>query len=234
MEAARLSADSLEWMAVELNFGSFEYAEARLLELVIWAMGMRLNWNNFEWASARLGSGSLEQIVMLAIIKQPAAVVRLGKPVVVMRLESEGLEQMVKLTAGASFCKVAMVVILNLGSLGQGMARHRSDNFGWVVARLCGFCELAVEQNLDDLEQAAAGLCKLRTQVAARLSMGGVMQTRSVLGAGVTIRVAHCHQKMTHQCLSCMYVAGGSSRCWCYVGLDVCGMSIAAVCLVCA
>ena len=92
--------------------------------------------------------------------------------------------------------------------------------------------------NLGSLGQAtmAKELCELGTQtaVAARLSMGGVMWTGSVLGAGVAIWVARHHWRMTCQRLSCVYVAGGAGGCRCYVGLDTCGMSIVAVCLVCA
>jgi hypothetical protein len=88
---------------------------------------------------------------------------------------------------------------------------------------------------LNDLERAAAGLCELGMQmvVAARLSVGSIMWTGMVLGAEVTIRVACCHQKTTRQCLSCMHVAGGG-RCQCYMGLNACGMSVAAVRLACA
>jgi hypothetical protein len=99
-----------------------------------------------------------------------------------------------------------------------------------VVAGLYGLCKLAVKLNLNDLEWAVAGLCKLRIQMVAvaRLSMGSIMWTGMVLRAEVAIRVACCHQKTTHWHLSCIYVAG-DGRCQCYIGLNACGMSITVV-----
>ena len=92
--------------------------------------------------------------------------------------------------------------------------------------------------NLGSLGQAttAKELCELGTQtaVAARLSVGSVVWTGSVLRAGVAIRVAHRHWRTTRRHLSCVYVAGGAGGCRCYVGLDACGMSVVAVCLACA
>jgi hypothetical protein len=115
------------------------------------------------------------------------------------------------------------------------MARLRSDGFERAVAGHCGHCKLAAKLNLDNLEQAATALCELgvQTAVAARLSVGGIVWTGTVLGAEVAIRVARHHQKMTCWCLSCVCVAGGSG-CQCYVELNTCRKSIAVMRLLCA
>jgi hypothetical protein len=141
----------------------------------------------------------------------------------------------VKLAAAASLCELVLAVILNLSGLEQEVARPRSDGFEWAVAGLRGLCELAAKLNLNDLEQAAVGLCELGMQmvVAVRLSVGSIVWTGMVLGAEVAIRVARRHRKTTRRCLSCVHVAGGG-RCRCYMGLDACGMSVAAVRLACA
>ena len=160
----------------------------------------------------------------------------------VMRLNLSDFERAaVRLRSGSlewevvRLCELARAVILNLGGLKREMARLRSDSFEWVVVGLRGLCELAAKPNLDDLEWAAAGLCELRMQmaVAVRLSACGVMWTGVVREAEVEIRVAHRPRKTTHRCLSCMYVAEGGV-CRCYVELDACGKSIAAVHLSCA
>jgi hypothetical protein len=115
------------------------------------------------------------------------------------------------------------------------MARLRSDGFEQAAAGHYGHCKLAAKLNLDDLEQAATALCELGVQmaVAARLSVGGIVWTGTVLGAEVAIQVARRHWKTTCWCLSCMCVAGGG-RCRCYVELDACGKSITAMHLPCA
>ena len=59
MEAARLRADGLERVAVELNFGSFEYVEARLFELEIWVTRAALILSNFEWVAVTARFGEL-------------------------------------------------------------------------------------------------------------------------------------------------------------------------------
>ena len=132
------------------------------------------------------------------------------KLVMAVRLKSEDLKDMAKLAVAACLCELALAVILNLSSLEHKAARPRSDGFEQAAAGLRGFCELASKLNLDDLEWAAAGLCELGTQAAARLSMGSVVQTGTVLEADVAIRVAHHHWKTTCRRLSCMYVAEGS------------------------
>ena len=71
MEAARLRADGLEQVAVELNFGCFECAAARLFWLEIWATRATLILSNFERA---------------------AVTARFGELVMVWRLESDDLE----------------------------------------------------------------------------------------------------------------------------------------------
>ena len=76
-------------------------------------------------------------------------------------------------------------------------------------ARLLELEMWAVKRNLDELGQAAAGLCELGMQVAVRLSMGSVMRTGTVLEADVAIRVARRHRKTTCRRLSCVYVAEG-------------------------
>ena len=116
---------------------------------------------------------------------------------------------MAQLGAAASLGELVLSVILNFGGLEQGMARQRSDDFGWAAAGLRGFCELAAKRNLDELGRAAAGLCELGMQVAVRLSVGGVMQTGTVLEVDVAIRVACRHRKTTRRRLSCVYVAEG-------------------------
>jgi hypothetical protein len=216
-------------MTAVLDLAGFEWAEARLLELEMWTAVTRLSLSDFEWAAVRLRSGGLEWMVMLAVFEW-AAVVSLGELVMVVTLGSDGLEWEV-----ARLCGLVMAVIVNLGGLEQEVARLRSDGFEWAATGLRGLCELAAKLNLDDLERAATALCELgmQTAVAARLSVGGIVQTGTELGAEVTIQVARRHRKTTRRRLSCMYVAEGG-RCRCYVELDARGKSIAAMCLPCA
>ena len=123
-------------------------------------MAMMLDLTGFEQTeAARLRSENLKQMVLLA---WAATAARLGELVVATRLESDGLERMVKLTAAARLCELALAVILNLSGLEQEAARPRSDGFERAAAGLRGLCKLAAKLNLDDLEErAAAGLCEL-------------------------------------------------------------------------
>ena len=197
-------------MATRLGLADLERAEmARLLELEMWATVTRLNLSDFELVVvARLRSNGLERMVILAVLERAAA---------------------------ASLCELARAVILDLGSLKREMARLKSDGFEWVAVGLRGLCELAAKPNLDDLEREAARLCEPGTQtaVAARLSACGVVRTGAEREAEVEIRVAHRPRKTTHRRLSCVYVAE-SGVCRCYVELDACGKSVAAVRLSCA
>jgi hypothetical protein len=135
----RLSLADLEWavmtrlcelvMATMLDLTGFEQAEVRFLELEMWVMETRLNLSDFEWVVvARLRSDSLEQMVILAVFEWVVAA-SLGKLVIVVTLESDGLGQEV-----VRLCQFAMAVILNLGSLEQEMVRLRSDGFEWAAA----------------------------------------------------------------------------------------------------
>ena len=203
-------------MATMLDLTGFERAEARFLELEMWAI---------------LELDSLERMVKLA------AAASLCELAMAVKLNLGSLERMVRLTAVARHCELGTrtAVILNLDDLEREAARLRSDGIEQAAAGLCGLCELAAKPNLDDLEQAAAGLCELGTQtaVAARLSACGVVWTGAVREVEVEIRVACRPQKTTHRRLSCVYVAEGGV-CRCYVELDACGKSVAAVRLSCA
>ena len=180
---------------------------------------------------AILESDSLERMVKLAVA---ASLCELAMAV---KLNLGGLERMVRLTAAARLCELGTrtAVILNLDDLEREAARLRSDGIERAAAGLRGLCELAAKPNLDDLGWAAAGLCEPGTQtaVAARLSACGVVRTGAVREAEVEIRVARRPRKTTHRRLSCVYVAE-SGVCRCYVELDACGKSVAAVRLSCA
>ena len=197
-------------MTAVLDLAGCERAEVRFLELEMWATVTRLNLSDFELVVvARLRSDGLERVVILAVFEQAAA--------------------------AASPRKFALAVILDLCGLEQKVARPRSDGIERAAAGLRGLCGLAAKPNLDDLERAAVGLCEPGTQtaVAARLSACGVVRTGAVREVEVEIRVARRPRKTTHRRLSCVYVAEGGV-CRCYVELDACGKSVAAVRLSCA
>ena len=88
-------------MAV-LGLAGFEQAEARLLELEMWAAATRLNLSGFGRAEVMLRSGGLEQMVMLAVCERAAM---------------------------AGSCELVMTAMLDLGGLEQETARLRSDGF---------------------------------------------------------------------------------------------------------
>ena len=203
-------------MATMLDLTGFEWAEARFLELEMWAI---------------LELDSLERMVKLAVA------VSLCELAMAVKLNLGGLERMVRLTAAARLCELRTqtAVMLNLDDLEQEAVRLRSDGIERAAAGLRGLCELAAKPNLDDLERAAAGLGELGTQTAvvARLSVCGVVRTGVVCEVEVEIRVACRPRKTTHRCLRCVYVAEGGV-CQCYVELDACGKSVAAVHLSCA
>jgi hypothetical protein len=116
-------------MATMLDLTGFERAEARFLELEMWATETRLNLSDFELVVvARLRSDGLEQMVILAVFERAAAA-SLGKLVMVATLESDGLGQEV-----ARLCQFAMAAVLNLGSLEWEMVRLRSDGFEQAAA----------------------------------------------------------------------------------------------------
>ena len=192
----------------------------------------RLNLSDFERAAVRLRSGGLEREAARLCELARAVILDLGSLKREMaRLKSDGFEWVAVGLRG--LCELAAK--LNLDDLEREAARLRSDGIERAAAGLRGLCELAAKPNLDDLERAAAGLCEPGTQtaVAAKLNAGGVVRTGAVLGAEVAIRVARRPRKTTHRRLSCVYVAE-SGVCRCYVELDACGKSVAAVRLSCA
>ena len=78
-------------MAV-LNLAGCEWAEARFLELEMWAMVTRLKLSDFELVVVvRLRSDGLERMVILAVLERAAAA-SLGELVMVATLGSDGLE----------------------------------------------------------------------------------------------------------------------------------------------
>jgi hypothetical protein len=119
-------------MTVMLDLAGFGRAEARLLELEMWAVATRLNLSDFGRAVVRLRSGGLERMVILAVFEWAAAA-SLGKLVMVATLESDGLGQ-----EAARLCQFAMAAVLNLGGLEWETARLRSDGFERAAAGHCG------------------------------------------------------------------------------------------------
>ena len=96
-------------MTAVLGLAGFERAEARLLELEMWAAATRLNLSDFGWAEVMLRSGGLEQMVMLAVYERVAM---------------------------AGLCELAMAVKLNLSCLEREAARSRSAGLGQAAAGL--------------------------------------------------------------------------------------------------
>jgi hypothetical protein len=204
-------------MATMLDLTGFERAEARLLELQMWAAATRLNLSNFEL-------------------------------VVVARLRSDGLERMVTLAVfergcgGGETWRTGGGGETERGRSWREAARLRSDDFERAAAELRGLCERAAKLSLGDLEWAttAKGLCELGTQTAAaaKLNLGdlertGVVRERETEGtARFETGVARHRRKTNRRRLRWVHVAEGGG-CRCYVGLDACGMSVAAVRLVC-
>ena len=206
--------------------------EARLLELEMWTAATRLNLSDFERAAVRLRSGGLEREAARLCELARAVILGLGSLKREMaRLKSDGFEWVAVGLRG--LCELAAK--LNLDDLEREAARPRSDSIERAAAVLRGLCGLAAKPNLDDLEQEAVRLCEPGTQmaVAARLNACGVVWTGAVREAEVEIRVARRPRKTTHRHLSCVYVAE-SGVCRCYVELNACGKSVAAVRLSCA
>jgi hypothetical protein len=144
--AMRLGLADLEWaamarlykplMTVMLDLAGFGWVKARLLKLEMWAAATRLNLSDFGWVVVRLRSGGLEQMVMLAVCEW-AAMVGLCKLAMALILNLGSLERMIRLTVAARLCKLEMWVVatrLNLSDFGWEAVRLRSDGFERVVA----------------------------------------------------------------------------------------------------
>ena len=79
-------------MTAVLDLVGCERAEARFLELEMWATVTRLNLSDFELVVvARLRLDGLERMVILAVLERAAAA-SLGELVMVATLGSDGLE----------------------------------------------------------------------------------------------------------------------------------------------